>query len=90
MNRHDAEDFARREMLNPDETLKRAEPADPFVVALVELAAGGYQNRVAQPAVIEQNRTTKVPLIATVDTYGRSQYTEATRRFNSLVDKELA
>lgn len=89
MKGRDAKDFALREMLNPGETLVRAEPADPFVVALVELEAGGYQNRVAQPAVIEQNRKTKVALIVTVETYGRTRYTAAARRFNSLVDKEL-
>ncbi len=88
MNRRDAEDFARREMLNPGEALKRAEPAGPFVVALAELG-GGYQIRVAQPAVIERGRPTKAPLIATVDTYGRSKYDVAARRFNSLVDEEL-
>lgn len=89
MNRSYAEDFAQREMLDPAETLQRAEAAGPFVVALVELQAGGYQIRVAQPAVIEQGRQTKAPLIATVDTYGRSKYAVAARRFNSLVDEEL-
>jgi hypothetical protein len=89
MNRRDAEGFARREMLNHGEALLRAEPAGPFVVALVRLEAGGYQNRAAQPAVVEQNRRTNVPLVATIATYGRSQYRTAARRFNSLVDEEL-
>ena len=84
-----AKGFARREMLNPGEALKRAKPAGPFVVALAELGGGGYQIRVAQPAVIERGRPTKAPLIATVDTYGRSKYDVAARRFNSLVDEEL-
>lgn len=89
MNNRDVRDFARKEMLNPAETLNRAEPVGPFVVALAELEGGGYQNRVAQPAVIQQNCQSRVPLIATVDTYGPRQYTVAARRFNSLVDEEL-
>lgn len=89
MNRSYAEDFARREMLNPGEVLKRAEPADPFVAALVEFEAGGFQIRVAQPAVIERGRPTNAPLIVTVDTYGRSKYDVAARRFNRLVDRDL-
>lgn len=89
-----AKDFARREMLNPGETLKRAEPVGPFVVALVELAAGGYQNRAAQPAVIlrgrQGGRPSRVPPVAIVSTHGRSAYPEAATRFNCLVDEELA
>ncbi len=83
------EEFARSELLRESETLVRCEAPDPFVVALVELGGGGYQIRVAQPAVIERGRPTKAPLIATVDTYGRSKYDVAARRFNSLVDEEL-
>lgn len=90
MNGSDAWGFAEREMLNPGETLQRAEPVGPFVVALAELAAGGYQNRVAQPAVILGNRPSRVPAVAIVSTHGRSAYAEASRRFNSLVDEELA
>lgn len=90
MNNRDTNNFARREMLSPVETLERAEPVGPFVVALVGLEAGGFQNRVAQPAVIQRGRPTKVPLLATVATYGPSRYKEAARRFNSLVDHELA
>ena len=37
--------FAREEMLNPEETLRRAEEVAPFVVALVELPEGGYEDR---------------------------------------------
>lgn len=94
MDGSDAWGFAEREMLNPGETLHRAEPVGPFVVALAELAAGGYQNRVAQPAVIlggrQAGRPSRVPPVAVVSTHGRSAYADASRRFNSLVDEELA
>jgi hypothetical protein len=90
VNRRDAEDFARKEMLEEGETLERAEPTGPFVVALVELIAGGYENRGAQPAVVYRNRSSRLPAVARIATYGPSQYNEATRRFNSLVDNELA
>lgn len=90
MNNDHARDFARAEMLEESETLKRAEAVGPFVVALVELAECGYENRVAQPAVIRQNRRTRLPLVNTVETYGPSRYRAAARRFNSLVDEELA
>lgn len=90
MNERQAEDFAREQMLEEGEALLRAEPAGPFVVALVELAAGGYQNRVAQPAVILRGKPTKVAAITNVDTYGPTKYTVAAKRFNSLVDDELA
>lgn len=90
MNRHEAEEFARREMLEQSEVLRRAEPTGPFVVALVELSAGGFENRVAQPSVIRQNRRTNMPLVNTVETYGPSRYRAAARRFNSLVDEELS
>lgn len=85
-----ARDFARTEMLEGGETLERAETVGPFVVALVELAGGGYENRVAQPTVIRRNRRTNLPLVNTVETYGPSRYRAAARRFNSLVDEELA
>lgn len=90
MNKRQAGGFAREQMLENGETLHRAEPAGPFVVALVELAAGGYQNRVAQPAVIMGGKPTKVPAITSVDTYGPTKYVVAARRFNSLIDEELA
>lgn len=89
MNNQKAENFARQQMLEDGETLHRAEPAGPFVVALVELDAGGYQNRVAQPAVILRGKPTKVALITNVDTYGPTKYDVAARRFNNLVDVEL-
>ena len=85
-----AQDFASNEMLEEGESLKRAEVTGPFVVALVELAGGGYENRVAQPAVIRRTRRTTLPLVNTVETYGPSRYRDAARRFNSLVDEELA
>ena len=85
-----AEGFARGEMLNPGEALKRAEPAGPFVVALVELPEGGYQNRAAQPAVILRGRRSAVPPVTVVSTHGPAAYAEAASRFNSLVDEELA
>lgn len=90
MNERQARRFAGEQMLENGETLLRAEPAGPFVVALVELAAGGYQNRVAQPAVILQGKPTKIAAITNVDTYGPTKYTVAARRFNSLIDEELA
>ncbi|MDP9475169.1 MAG: hypothetical protein M3R38_05660 [Actinomycetota bacterium] len=90
MNDGDARNFARQEMLEEGETLERAEAVGPFVAALVELAGGGYENRVAQPAVIRRNRRTRLPLVNTVETYGPSRYRDAARRLNSLVDDELA
>jgi hypothetical protein len=90
MNRREAEDFARREMLDEGEILRRAEPSGPFVVALVELGAGGFDNRAAQPAVVYANRSSRLPAVARIATYGPSQYREAARRFNHLVDTELA
>ena len=90
MNKHQAEDFARKEMTEEGESMIRAEPTGPFVVALVELEAGGYQNRAAQPAVIHANRKTNLPLVARIETYGPSKYKAAATRFNNLVDHELA
>lgn len=90
MDRSEIAAFAREEMLEEGETLRRAENAGPFVVALVELPAGGYANRVAQPAVILRGRRSGLPLVNTVETYGPSRYRVAARRFNSLVDEELA
>lgn len=90
MYNDDVRGFAGQEMLEDGETLMRAEAVGPFVVALVTLAAGGYENRVAQPAVIRRNRRSSLPLVNTVETYGPSRYKAATRRFNSLVDEELA
>ncbi len=90
VNSNDAWDFARKEMLEEGENLKRAEPVGPFVVALVELGGGGYENRAAQPAVIHRNRNSRLPLVSAVETYGSSRYRAAARRFNSLVDEELA
>ena len=62
--------FARQEMLEEGETLKRSETIGPFVVALVALPGGGYENRVAQPAVIGRGRRSRLPLVNTVETYG--------------------
>ncbi len=90
MNSNDAWDFARKEMLEEGETLRRAEPAGPFVVALVELEGGGFENRAAQPSVVYRNRNSRLPAVARIATYGRSQYEVAARRFNRLVDEELA
>ncbi len=89
MNSDQTWGFAGKEMLERGETLKRAEPAGPFVVALVELARGGYQNRAAQPDVILRGRRSAVPPVTVVSTHGRSAYTQAAGRFNSLVDEEL-
>jgi hypothetical protein len=60
------------------------------VVALVELEAGGYENRAAQPSVVYRNRPSRLPAVARIATYGRSHYEEAAGRFNKLVDEELA
>lgn len=90
MNQREAEKFAREEMLEEGEALRRAEPVGPFVVALVELPGGGFENRAAQPAVIYQNRNSRLPAVARIATYGRSHYEAAARRFNALVDEELA
>lgn len=89
MNHRDAEGFARREMMDPGEALHRCEPTGPFVVALVELEAGGYQNRAAQPGVVLRNRRSGVSEVAVIATYGPSRYSDAALRFNSLVDEEL-
>ena len=90
MNYNDARAFAQKEMLEKGEALKRAEPVGPFVVALVELPRGGYQTRAAQPAVILCGRRSNVPPVTVISTHGRSAYAEAAKRFNSLVDEELA
>ncbi len=90
MNHPDATAFARQEMLEEGETLERAETTGPFVVVLVALPGGGYENRVAQPAVIRHGRRTSLPLVGIVETYGPSRYRAAARRFNSLIDEELA
>lgn len=89
MNRRGAVAFARRQMLEEGETVIRAEPAGPFVVALVELSAGGYDNRAAQPAAVYGNRRSTLPPVARIETYGPSRYRDAALRFNSLVDTEL-
>ncbi len=89
MNHNDAWDFARKEMLEEDEVLKRVEPAGPFVVALVELPGGGYDNRAAQPAVVYRNRNSRLPAVARIATYGPTSYRAAAKRFNKLVEEEL-
>lgn len=89
MNQCQAAAFARQQILEEGETLLRAESAGPFVVALVELAAGGYDNRAAQPAVVYGNRESTLPPVARIETYGPSRYRDAALRFNSLVDREL-
>lgn len=89
MNRRTAGTFARQEMLEEGEILERAEATGPFVVALVELAQGGYQNRAAQPGVVLGGRRSDVPEVTVIATYGPSRYREAALRFNSLVDREL-
>jgi hypothetical protein len=89
VHRRGAEDFARKQMLEQGEELLRAEPAGPFVVALVELAKGGYENRAAQPAVVLRNRASRLPGVARIETYGPSRYRAAALRFNNLVDREL-
>lgn len=92
MNNKAAWEFARNEMLEESEALLRAEPVGPFVVALVELAGGGYENRAAQPAVVLRNRASKLPAVVRLSTHGRSQrsYRAASLRFNSIIDEELA
>lgn len=92
MNDKAAKEFARKEMLEEDEKLIRAEPVGPFVVALVELGGGGYENRAAQPAVVLSNRASKLPSVVRISTHGCSQrsYRAASLRFNSIVDEELA
>lgn len=90
MNGKAVQEFARKEMREEGESLIRAEPVGPFVVALVELAGGGYQNRAAQPAVILGGTRSAVPPVTVVSTHGRTAYKSAATRFNSLVDDELA
>jgi hypothetical protein len=89
VNRREAEDFARNQILEEGEKLLRAEPTGPFVVVLVELATGGYENRAAQPAVVLRNRASRLPAVARIETYGPSRYHDAAQRFNRLVDQEL-
>lgn len=90
MNNKHAREFARKEMLEEGEELLRVEPIGPFVVALVELSGGGYENRAAQPAVVLSNRASKLPSVVRISTHGRSHYQKASLRFNNLVDEELA
>lgn len=89
MNHNDAWDFACKEMIEEGETLRRVEPAGPFVVVLVELPGGGYDNRAAQPAVVYRNRNSRLPAVARIATYGPTSYRAAARRFNRLVEEEL-
>lgn len=82
--------FAQAEMLDEGETLRRAEPAGPFVVALVGLLDGGYANRVAQPAVILRNKRSDIDPVVTLSLYGMSGYKKAAQAFNDLVDNKLS
>lgn len=82
--------FAQAEMLDEGETLHRAQPVGPFVVALIELTGGGYANRAAQPAVVLRNWSSKADELVNVELYGSRHYRRAALRFNSLVDDELA
>ena len=83
--------FVEQEMMEENESLPRdPEQVGPFAVALVELAGGGFENRVAQPAAVLRNKKTSVAPVVTVEVYGRNHYRRAAKRFNSLVDKELA
>lgn len=91
MKKRELRDFVETELLNPEESLAREpEEAGPFVVALVELPRGGYVVRVAQPQVILANKKSKAPVIHDFGPFGAKSYTTAARRFNELVDVELA
>lgn len=83
-------DFVREHMMREGETLPREpEWKAPFAIALVELAAGGYELRVAQPAVIGGRQNSNLPDVNIVAVYGRDKYPAAARRMNHLVDEEL-
>lgn len=84
------EEFARRELLRESETLLRCEAPDPFVVALVELERGGYEIRVGRPDVILRNRRSSIPNVVVFGPWSRRNYAKAARRFNELVDDQLA
>ena len=91
MKKKELREFAQNELLNPQETLAREpEEVGPFVVALVELPKGGYVVRVAQPQVILANKQSKAPVIHDFGPWGAKNYATAARRFNELVDVELA
>ena len=91
MKKKDLHDFVANELLNPEESLAREpEEAGPFVIALVELPKGGYVVRVAQPQVILANKKSKAPVIHDFGPWGIKGYQAAARRFNQLVDVELA
>lgn len=91
MTKKELLEFVEQEMMEENETLPRdPEEVGPFAVALVELAGGGFENRVAQPATILRNKKTSVAPVVTVEVYGRNHYQRAAKRFNNLVDKELA
>lgn len=84
-------EFVNKEMMEAGETLARdPEESGPFAVALIELPAGGYVIRVAQPAVILHNKPTKLDPIYTIGPWGVNAFPAAARRFNKLVDEDLA
>lgn len=82
--------FVNEHMMREDETLPRdPEWVKPFAVALVELEAGGFELRVAQPDVIAGRHHSNLPDVNIVDVFGRDKYSKAAKRFNLLVDEEL-
>ena len=91
MTRKELLQFVELEMMEENESLPREpEQAGPFAVALIELAAGGYVIRITQPDVILRNRKSKLESIYQVGPWGPRSYTQAARRFNILVDEDLA
>ena len=90
MNKSDLLNFVQENMMREGETLPRdPEWKKPFAVALVELEAGGYELRVAQPAVVNGLIDSNLQSVNVVNIYGRDKYSKAAKRFNSLVDEEL-
>jgi len=85
-----SEDFARRHLMGEGETLHRYDPQGPFVAALVELSGGGFIIRIGQPSVIERGRSSSLPDVVQIGPWGPSAYSKASRRFNKLIDEELA
>lgn len=86
MNHRAAEEFARNEMLAENETLVQSAPEGPFVAAIVELAAGGYAVRVAQPAVVYGRKRSPLPDVVNVAFYGATGLQKARRRLVGLLD----
>ena len=78
MRKSDLLAFVGEHMMREGEVLPRdPEWKQPFAVALVNLEAGGYEIRVAQPAVIAGLTDSNLQDVNIVGVYGPNKYSEA-------------